>query len=492
MNTATKKHNKKQHIHAHAHTHTKKNILKIKKKGNVKMVESDILCVGAGVSSAYMCYQLKEHGIHSKINVIELTDVIGGRLKSVYSNVNGHEKVTYEELGAMRIFKTKSMEPIFDLIKKFNIETVDVSLDDKNNIFFYKNKIMKKSDVHLNNGMTIKEFEDLAITNFKKKHPDFTVENAYDFDETNHMNLSDFLIKYADAKKEDIDLWFAYNGYDKLEGNSQVSLWLFDKDLYSSKYSAIQQYIKTGIVTIAKKLFQHSNARITYNTKVIYIEKDEHGLNIVHTMNTKNQYICYKCKYLVLGITPYSLNQLNTIHPIPIAKKRLQLIKHIKHVPLFKCFLKWDKDKVWWGPGTKYKSGKSVTDQVLRQVHYYNYEDILIYNSGKYATKLYKMFSKNPAKTAKYLYYCIQKMHPFPIPEPNYVYTIYKYWIDGSTAWQKNVDVNEAVYTIPNGNMDNSHIYIVGDSYSKFQGWIIGSMISVDIALPLLLQNMSE
>ena len=102
------------------------------------------------------------------------------------------------------------------------------------------------------------------------------------------------------------------------------------------------------------------------------------------------------------------------------------------------------------------------------------------------------MFSKNPAKTAKYLYYCIQKMHPFPIPEPNYVYTIYKYWIDGSTAWQKNVDVNEAVYTIPNGNMDNSHIYIVGDSYSKFQGWIIGCMISVDIALPLLLQNMSE
>jgi len=481
----TKRHFKKTHNKTH-----KTHILKLRGKKIVKCIESEILCVGAGISSAYMCYQLKEHGVHSKINVIEASDIIGGRLRSVYSNVNGDEKVSYDELGGMRIFEDDVMKPIYDIIKKFNIKTVKVSLDDKNNIFFYKNKIYKKPDVRLSNGMTIDEFEDFSLANLKKEYPNFKNTDVYDYEHLEKMSVRQFLKKYAHANNRDIDLWFSYSGYDSYASDILVGVWLYDKDYYTSKNSDIQEYIKSGIVTIVQKLFQHSNADITYNTKVIYIEKDKNGMNIVHTMNDKHQYTCYKCKYLVLGITPKSINEINTIKPLPIMRERLQMIKQVKQMPLFKCFLKWDKDKVWWGPGKKYKSGKSVTDLVLRQVHYYNNEDILVYNSGKYATKLYKLFSKNPAKAAKFVYYCIQKMHPFPIPEPNYVYTIYKYWPD-DPYWKKNTNVNEAVYLIPNGNMDNSHIYIVGDSYSKLQGWIIGCINSVDIALPLLLENMS-
>ena len=382
------------------------------------------------------------------------------------------------------------MSPIFDLIKKFDIKTVDVSLDDNNNIFYYKNKIMNKPDVRLSNGMTIFEFEDYAISNLKKKYPKFKNEDVYDYDEISKMNINDFFKKYGKIKKSDMNLWFAYYGYDKLLDNVQVSIWLFDKDFYTSKYSDSQQYIKTGMVTFVEKLFQHSNVNLFYNTKVISIEKDKDGMNIVYTMNNNYEYKTYKCKYLILAITPRAINEINIIKPIQISSERLHMIKQVIQVPLFKCFLKWDKDKIWWGPNKKYHSGKSVTDLVLRQVHYYNDEDILIYNSGKYATKLNNMFTKNPALAEKFVYSCIQKMHPFKIPEPNYKYTIYKYWPDGSSAWKLNTDVNLASNLIPDGNIDKSNIYVVGDSYSKYQGWIVGSIYSCDVAYPLILENM--
>jgi hypothetical protein len=306
------------------------------------------------------------------------------------------------------------------------------------------------------------------------------------------MNMIDFLKKFANANNKDIELWMSYYGYDYLIDNVQVSIWLFDKDYYTSKYTKLQRYVKPGIVTLVKKLFEHSNANIFYNTKAIYIEKDINGLNLVHTINNLHQYKCYKSKFLILGITPKSINELNIINPIPIFKNRIDMIEQIAEVPLFKCFLKWDKDKVWWGKGKLNTSGKSVTDLMIRQVHYYNDEDILVYNSGKYATELYKKFVDNPAQAAKYVFSCIQKMHPFYIPEPNYVYTIYKYWPDGSAKWTLGADVDLYSKIIPNGNIDYSNIYIIGDSYSKYQGWILGALNNVDITYPLLCEKYKD
>ena len=104
--------------------HFSKNKNKTIKNKNIisnNIIESDILCIGAGVSSAYMCYQLKEQcGIKSKINVIESEPILGGRLKSEYTNLYSNNKgVVYDELGGMRLFKDESMKKIFDLLKKF-------------------------------------------------------------------------------------------------------------------------------------------------------------------------------------------------------------------------------------------------------------------------------------------------------------------------------------------------------------------------------------
>ena len=110
------------------------------------IIFSDVLCVGAGVSSAYMSYKLWKDGVPCSVNVIESQSMMGGRVRSVYSNVYSTNKndVIYGELGGMRIFEVPPMKKLFDLIKKFNIKLINVSLEDKNNIFFYKGVSYKK------------------------------------------------------------------------------------------------------------------------------------------------------------------------------------------------------------------------------------------------------------------------------------------------------------------------------------------------------------
>ncbi|MEI6498898.1 MAG: phosphatidylglycerol lysyltransferase domain-containing protein, partial [bacterium] len=90
------------------------------------------------------------------------------------------------------------------------------------------------------------------------------------YEEIINMNMTDFLKKFANANNKDIELWMSYYGYDYLIDNVQVSIWLFDKDYYTSKYTKLQRYVKTGIVTLVKKLFEHSNANIFYNFKGLY------------------------------------------------------------------------------------------------------------------------------------------------------------------------------------------------------------------------------
>ena len=459
------------------------------------IIFSDVLCVGAGVSSAYMSYKLWKDGVPCSVNVIESQSMMGGRVRSVYSNVYSTNKndVIYGELGGMRIFEVPPMKKLFDLIKKFNIKLINVSLEDKNNIFFYKGVSYKKKEVFLSTGENVTDVEKIAMNNLKQVYPNFSGENVFKYEELRDISLKQYLHKFANLSEADYDLWLCYYGYNYFTDDIQVAPFLYDSNYYNTIYADKQFYLKDGMITLVRELFKRSNANITYNTNAIYIEKDKtNGLNVVHTINNENQYKKYISKYLVLGITPKHFNQINIIKPIPISKDRLYRISQLRQASLFKCFLKWNKEDIWWGPGKQFQNGKSTTDLLIRQVHYYNDEDILVYNIGSYANKLNEMFVENPAKAQKYIFSCIQKMHPFKIPEPNYVYTIYKYWPDGAAKWILGSDVVESCEVIPNGITDNSNIFVVGDSYSVTQGWVIGCFDSVDVAYPLLKNQINK
>lgn len=463
-------------------------------KNDNKIIYSEILCVGAGVANAYTCYQLKKLGISkNKIIVLEKQNIIGGRISSLSSNIYKHNKpeVAFSELGAMRLFDTTSMKKIFDLLKVFDLKTVKVSLEDKNNIFFYKNKQYNKSDVILSNGIKLKDLESYVINNIQKKYTNINFDNIFDYEEFINMNINDLFMKYGNVIQEDINIWIAYNGYDIYTNNTQISSMLIMKNFFNQSNKDLQYYLLDGMISLVKKLFENSNVQIIYNTRAINIKKDSDGYNIINTIDSNHEYKQYKCKYLFIGVTSKNLQVLNTYNQIPISSLRLKMAFESISVPLFKVFLKWDKENIWWGEGFKYKSGKSTTDLQIRQIHYYDDEDILIYNSGKYASELNNKFLENPAKASIEVYEQIKKVHQADIPPPNFVYTLFKYWPDGSHKWKIGADVNKNIKLIPNGFIDGSNIFIIGDAFSKYQGWIVGALDSADVAIKSLEQNIN-
>lgn len=461
----------------------KKQIKKIKQKS--KIIYSEFLCIGAGVSNAYCCYQLKKQNIHNgKVIVLEKSDHFGGRIQSRYTNtiVQHRPEVGYDELGAMRLFDIDQMKPIFDLLKLFGLDTIKVSLDDIENIFYYKGKKYTKKEALLSTGMKVSDFEEYVTENIKKQYPGINFNDVLSYEEFRQLNITQLLMKYGHANIEDINMWIAYSGYNSNLDNTQISTWLYEKNFYNTVDKDKQYYVVNGMISFVKKLFDHSNAEIVYNTKAITIEKDKTGYTIVTTINSKYELKKYKCRHLFLGITSSQFQGLNAYKKIPISPMRMSMIYESVAIPLFKVFLKWDKDHIWWGKD-KYKTGKSTTDLLIRQVHYYNDEDILVYNTGKYATEIYYKFLDNPDKAAFEVYKQIERIHQMEIPPPNFAYTTFQYWPEGASNWLIGTDVNRNVEIIPNGSLDNSNIYIVGDCFSKYQGWIIGAMNSVDVAL---------
>lgn len=455
---------------------------------------SEFLCIGAGVASAYACYQIKKNGINNdKIIVLEKSDIVGGRIKSTYSNIYDQNipEVEYAELGAMRLFDIKNMKNIFDLLKLFGLKTINISLDDGDNILYYQGKQLKKKDAKIKNGIRIEDFEKRAVDNVLKAYPNMNFDNIFDYEEFRNMNINDFFRKYGNYTDEDIKMWVAYNGYDYHLPNTQITTWLFEKNFYNLNDKDKQYYVADGMISFVNKLFENSNADIVFNTKAISVEKDSQGYNLINTINSNNVFKQYKCKYLFIGLSSLHFQQLNTFKTVPISPLRLKMASESISVPLFKVFFKWDKENIWWGKGTKYPSGKSTTDLPIRMIHYYGDEDLLIYNTGHFATELNKKFEENPAKAAIEVYEQIKRVHQMDIPPPNYNYTVYKYYPDGSHKWKIGVDVNKNVQLIPNGYIDHSNIFVVGDAFSKYQAWIIGAMDSVDIAIKALAEDIS-
>lgn len=443
---------------------------------------SEVLCIGAGVSNAYVCYQLSKKNIYTgKITVLEKSECEGGRILSK------RVETSTREFGAMRLFDVPQMKKVFNLLKELGIKTINVSTEEQDNVFYYCGKRYLKKEATLSSGIKVSEFEDYVVSQIKNAYPEIDLNNIFEYEEFRNMNITQLFLKYGNATQDDIKMWISYSGYDLNLEDTQITKLLHEKGFYFGKEN--QYYVVDGMATLVRKLFEHSNTEIIYNTKAISVEKDAEGCNIITTINSKSELIKYKCKYLFIGITSGQLQGLNTVKiPIPISQERLQSICSVISLPLFKVFFKWDKENVWWGKD-KHKTGKSTTDLPIRQVFYYNDEDILVYNSGKYATELYCKFLESPEKASMEVYRQIAEMHQIQIPPPNFAYTTFKYWVEGSSRWLVGTDIQKNIEIISNGIVDNSNIFIVGDNYSKCQGWIVGAMDSADLALNSLMEK---
>lgn len=458
----------------------------LEKNKNIKKYE--IILVGAGVSNAYLSYLLKQKYPKLKILVIEKTNRVGGRTLSMESDGDlATDDYVKDELGAMRLFKVDEMKPLIDLIEKLGLTLQPVGLDESQNFFYYQDKKYLKSEFKLPNGDSVSKFQKDTLNNFRADYEErnqktFTTEDAYDDEFLRNHSLSQYYKKYNHATTDEIlQIINAYSGYDFYPNDVQACV-----SIANFLDSTDQYYVKEGIDQIAKRLFEKANVEFMLNTEVRKITK-EHDYKIVNTVDANGNVKKFKSKFISLSGSTSQVQSI--ISNEIISENRINMCKYSKGIPLFKAFLQFSEENKWWGENTNFKEGKTTTDLDIRQLHYYDYEDILIYNSSIYATKLNNLFRTNLKTATNKVLSDIRKIHGDNIPDPESKFTLYKYWPEGSHKWKIGADILEFEKEILNGIKDNSNIFIVGDAFSRYQGWIIGAFGTANKVFDLLNEN---
>jgi len=477
-------------------------ILPKKKKirTSVKYEEVDVLVVGGGISGCYFARQVDTHLPELKVRVLEASHRIGGRL---LSHSDPRPELVKDELGGMRIFPER-MPMITKLTEEFGLHLQSLPLADDKNLFQYKGATAYKRDScelmpvgGAWEGRKPTEMSAFALTRYKES--EFwkkCKEDAYECEELRSMSVHEFFKKYGDANDAEIACWFAYTGYDLYHPDVTAAIWVNDGVLYGAddKY---HDFVKEGFQMLVEELLPDNV--VMMNTRVTELQWAEEGtIVLAEVKNRYGQLVStwrFKARKVVIGMDAKALRRIKGLGSV-IDEERMACIHQSKPIPLFKCFLEFPKPCVgkkqpWWQK-VGFLGGKSTTDRAIRQIYYYDNEDILIYNSDgateetKFASYWNNVFREDGKNGYSQIMRQLKDMHKghhmfkskkfFSSDEPVYSYCAHKYWPAGSHKWMIGANVRHCIDIITDGTRDKSNVFIVGDAFSDMQGWTEGAV----------------
>eukprot|EP00550_Attheya_septentrionalis_P011324 CAMPEP_0198301996 /NCGR_PEP_ID=MMETSP1449-20131203/53626_1 /TAXON_ID=420275 /ORGANISM="Attheya septentrionalis, Strain CCMP2084" /LENGTH=478 /DNA_ID=CAMNT_0044004235 /DNA_START=59 /DNA_END=1491 /DNA_ORIENTATION=- len=460
----------------------------------------DVLIVGGGISGCWFADKLKPQDYPDlTVRLVEATHRIGGRLES---KSDTYETEVKDELGGMRMFPN-SMPKIKDLVTRFDLNLEPIALKDDDNLFHYDGKTVKRENAAelAPKGGNWAGQPPSAMANKAKNAYKSTKywadcgNLAYECPELRNLSLHEFFKKYANANDEDVKFWFAYSGYDLYHSDVQCSIWVDDGELYGSE-NEFQYFVKEGYNAVVAGLFDQSRVGLkpgrdfSINTKVVSLKRQ--GDKLIAITNCGESITASK---VILALTAQQLDGITGWDSL-ISAERKAAVNGSKYIPLFKCFLQFDKP--WWKE-FGFLSGKSTADNDTRQIHYYDDDDLLVYVSDgettetAYATHWGDLFAsantdKEKLDVLTSMWHEVKEVHKQAgvpeeaMPDPVWEKCTKKYWPAGSHKWKKGVDVPNAIDKIADGTYDESHIYITGDAFSDKQGWVEGAINTCDIA----------
>jgi len=445
-----------------------------------------VAIVGGGLSGVYMAYQLQKHNNNLRVAIFEASGHLGGRLFSVDNDEDNDDN--QDELGAMRIFKSQH-KPMVDLIEEVGCSLVPFSLEDGENIFYYKGERMVKNNAVIskkNNKHPLEIKREVMKKFFEANGGEENVD-AWNNKELRNLSLRDLFKKYG-ATDEEFKSYISYSGYDLLDDDVTASLQVAEGVLYGSSLSDDQCYIREGYQEVCKRLADKCKAKVLLNTTVKSVKYAPDGKTRMLKCEGLSGKRNVSAKVVVLSLPRNPAEKLlKSKGSKGISKDRVSVLDAVKVFPLFKCFVEWERvpgKKQWWKE-LGFLQGKSTTDLNIRQLHYYDNEDLLVYSSGEYAVKWDKEFQKSPLKAKMKVLKMIKTVHNVTdIPDPDFEQTIYKYWPNGSHKWRKGVDVEKSakLYAVgKDNNTDDATLYLCGDAMSQHQGWTMGCIQTVDM-----------
>lgn len=400
----------------------------------------DIVIIGGGISGLYTA--LKLHG-NKDVTLFEQSNIYGGK---VYTDSFSIDNVKYSlEAGAGRILSTHNL--MLDLIQNMNLKNLLIEINSKvefspSKYYTLKNMFQDKTGF---------DFID-KIIQYSKNHTNEELKNMT-FKEYASIYLTDNELKFmldSTGYYGDIVAQNAYNAIDVFKTSIRT-----DKKYY---------IMKNGFSTLIDRMVYHvkkkhkcyngkSCNKIFYNDGIFTL--DISGIRVF-------------CKKLVLAIPKNSLLNFNILKPY------FPLLKSVETLRLIRIYSIYDSNDIWFK-----NINKTTTNSKLSYIIPINKDTGVIMTSYTDYKKAdyWSEVKKNKKVLSDTLDKQIENTFGIKPKKPKDI-KLYE-WSNGVAVWKKNTNSSYLIKKISNPDT-NIKMFIVGENYSKYQGWMEGALESVN------------
>ena len=405
----------------------------------------DIIIIGGGIAGLYTALKLNKN---KKVLLFEKNNYYGGRIYTDSFSVNNNKYTV--EAGAARILESHRL--MINLIKMMNLYSKVVKIDSHIDFIPSKNYSLKRYS-----NQTGYDFIDLL---FKKKFKKKDLQQI-SFEQLLKQNYTDDEVKfildscgyYGDLKIQ--------NAYDAL--NVFKNAVRTDK-MYCILNGGFGQLINKMVKVVKEKhsCFLNSECRqIFYNDGIFTIN-----------INDKKVFT----KNLVLAIPQPNLLDLKFLKPY------FPLLKSINCVSLLRIYSIYKEKDVWFD-GLK----KITTNNKLGYIIPINPKKGLIMTSYTDYTRTNYWVNKNKIK--KELDLALKKNieDVFNIKTKSPSEIKFYHWPCGVGLWKPGYDSNRIIDKVI--KPDKIPLYIIGENYSKYQGWMEGALDTANICIKHINSN---
>lgn len=408
-----------------------------------------MIIIGGGISGLYMAYKYHKKYPNDNITIIEKSSNVGGRIFT-YNKYN----IKYE-IGAGRF--SSSHKYLIQLIKEFNLyDNLIPITNTKKYIDKYDKKLVKNKFNSLLEKMNNK-------IKHKKGYKNKTIKELLETKE--EFNLYSELVNH-------------YEYYSEIEHYSAEFAYYIDNLIFSkSNFYILGGGLSELINLLEAEIKKYT--KIIKSTTVTEINYSSNKFNL-HTINNNKKKHIYETEQLCIAIPNNNIKNIKLSNNIKLS----HITKLVTNEPLYRIYAKYPKNKntgdVWFKD-----IGKVVTNSPIKYIIPIDSDNGIImisYTDGKYAKKIKQnLISKN---INDYIHTEINKLFE-NVPKPIWIRDYY--WENGSHYWkgQSKEDILSLSQKIIKP-FDNTNLFIIGETYSKYQAWIEGGLDTVESCISLL------
>jgi len=394
----------------------------------------DIIIVGGGISGLFTAYKLSK--TDKRILLIDSGEELGGRIHTIYKTK------FYYECGAARFHKkhTKFITLINELGLKSKIVPLPKKVD-----YFLRNK---------DNSYNYNTPENLNLKDLLRE----AIEQKDELNKRQLMNITFFQYLMAIYDSETVQFIKDSFGYDSeiMNLNAHAAIKMFKHDLLSDDdYYTLDGGLSQIVEYLELKLKLKENVFIKKKTNVVNIDDKK-----VITENGDK----FNCDHLILTVPSEKLKSYEYFNE----KLSFDSVRPMK---LLRIYAKYPTKDLWF-KGMK----RTITDNYIRHIIPINEEEGVImisYTDDIYAEMWNRYYNISENFLVTMLHKEIKNIFGVEPPKPEFL--SFHYWENGIHVWDTGFDMDEE-YSKMIKPFNDKEIYICGESFSKKQGWIEGSL----------------